>query len=146
MIFGTETRAVYTMSEPSNCDIELDSFVRETSDSRCGRAISHMPCALMYDIPRSSICGVNIKTPSWERTYPNCSKVSSSRRAVGRANSVAVAMSLTVNAKCVEENARMTLSPRANDSTKSASCLFSTTLCPLRNRSTCTSNSERVRT
>ena len=41
MIFATGTRAVYTMSLPSSCDIELDSCVRATRAARCGRATSH---------------------------------------------------------------------------------------------------------
>ncbi|MEY3265932.1 MAG: hypothetical protein RJA15_378, partial [Actinomycetota bacterium] len=124
MIFGTATRAVYTMSLPSSCDIELDSFVLLTKSTKCGRAISHMPCALMYDNPNSRIFGVSMYRPSVARTYPNCSRVNSKRRAVGRARSVAVATSLTDIARCEVEKTRMTLSPRASASTKSPSSLF----------------------
>ena len=129
MIFGTGTRAVYTMSLPSNCDIELDSCVCDTNDTKCGRAISHMPCALMYDMPNSNTLGVSMNTPSFERTYPSCSSVRSNRRAVGRARSAAAATSLTVIAKCDNENARMTLSPRASASTKSGSSRFVAIVC-----------------
>jgi hypothetical protein len=68
--------------------------------------------------------GVNMYKPSVARTYPNCSSVMSKRRAVGRANSVAAATSLTDIAKCEVEKARMTLSPLASASTKSPSSLF----------------------
>jgi hypothetical protein len=34
MIFGTDTRATYTMSEPSSCAIDDDSPVWPTSASR----------------------------------------------------------------------------------------------------------------
>ena len=45
-----------------------DSPVRATSDSRCGRAISHSPSALTYAIPRFSTLGVSWKVPSPDRT------------------------------------------------------------------------------
>ncbi len=121
MIFATGTRAVYTMSLPSNCDIELDSCVCATSAAKCGRAMSHIPCALMYDIPNSRIFGVNVYTPSSARTYPRCSSVNNNLRAVGRASLVASATSDTVSAKCDVEKARITLSPRDSASTKSPS-------------------------
>ena len=124
MILGTGTRAAYTMSLPSSCDIELDSFVLPTRSTRCGRAMSHIPCALMYDKPSSRILGVNVKSPSAERTYPNCSSVMSRRRAVGRARSAAAATSLTDIARCDVEKTRMTLSPLASASTKSPSSRF----------------------
>ena len=124
MIFGTGTRAVYTMSLPSSCDIELDSCVACTNDCRCGRATSHMPCASIYDMPSSRIFGVSVYSPSFERTYPIDSSVSSSRRAVGRARPVTAATSLTVSDRCEVEKARMTSSPRASASTKSRSSLM----------------------
>ena len=121
MIFGTATRAVYTMSDPSSCDIELDSFVVATSDSRCGCATSHSPCAAMYAVPSSSTLGVNEYCPSTERTYPSRSSVMSKRRTVGRASFVDSATSLTDSDRCDSENARITSSPRASASTKSGS-------------------------
>jgi hypothetical protein len=41
-IFGTATRATYTMSPPSSWAIDVDSWVCDTSRSICGRATSHM--------------------------------------------------------------------------------------------------------
>ncbi len=58
-IFGTATRATYTMSEPSSWAIDVDSRVRATSASMCGRAISHRPRESTYDMPRSSTRGVS---------------------------------------------------------------------------------------
>jgi hypothetical protein len=46
MIFGTATRATYTMSEPSSWDMDDDSLVAATRFSMCGRAMSHSPSAL----------------------------------------------------------------------------------------------------
>ena len=54
MIFGTGTRATYTMSLPSSWAIELDSWVRATSASMCGRASSQIPSVAMYVVPSSS--------------------------------------------------------------------------------------------
>ena len=45
-----------------------DSAVRATSDSRCGRAISHSPSALTYAIPRFITFGVGSKVPPPYRT------------------------------------------------------------------------------
>ncbi len=67
MIFATGTRAVYTMSLPSSCDIELDSPVRATSATRCGRAISQMPWRGDHDVPISSTRVVSEYTPSVDR-------------------------------------------------------------------------------
>ncbi|MFJ4831838.1 hypothetical protein ACIP79_18265 [Streptomyces sp. NPDC088747] len=64
MIFGTETRATYTMSEPSSWVIEEDSRVRATSASMWGRAISHRPREPAYATPSRSTCGVRAKPPS----------------------------------------------------------------------------------
>ena len=86
MIFGTGTRATYTMSLPSSCDIELDSPVCATSASRCGRASSQIPSAATYVVPSSSTLVVSEYRPSFDRTYPSCSSVISRRRAVGRGN------------------------------------------------------------
>ena len=58
-IFGTATRATYTMSEPSSCATEHDSPVGDDSFSMCGRAISHRPCDRTYATPRSSTRGVS---------------------------------------------------------------------------------------
>jgi hypothetical protein len=46
-IFGTATRATYTMSPSSSCAIDVDSLVCSTSFSMCGRATSHMSRELM---------------------------------------------------------------------------------------------------
>ena len=119
MIFGTGTRATYTMSLPSSCDIELDSPVCATSASRCGRASSQMPSAAMYVVPSSSTFVVRVYTPLLDRTYPNFSSVSSSRLAVGRGSDVRAAASLTVSAVAVGLNAVMIARPRARASTKS---------------------------
>ena len=124
MILGTGTRAVYTMSLPTSCDKELDSLVFSTRASKCGRAMSHMPCALMYAVPSSKTFGVSMYMPFTTRTYPSDSRVSNNRRVVGRASLVAAATSLTESAKCERENALMTFSPRARASTKSGSFGF----------------------
>ena len=120
MILGTGTRAVYTMSLPSSCDIELDSPVCRHSATRCGRAMSQMPWAAMYAVPSSSVFVVSEYAPFDKRVYPSCSSVISRRRAVGRARPVRVATSLTVSSIDVGPNALMTSRPRASASTKSA--------------------------
>ena len=119
MIFGTGTRAVYTMSLPSSCDIELDSPVCSTSATRCGRAMSHRPWAATYAVPSSNVLVVSEYAPPAERVYPSCSSVISRRRAVGRANPVRAATSLTVSSMAVGPNALITSRPRASASTKS---------------------------
>jgi hypothetical protein len=119
MIFGTATRATYTMSLPSSWDIELDSPVCATSASRCGRASSQMPRAAMYPVPSSSTFVVSVYSPSLDRTYPSCSSVISKRRAVGRGNDVRSAASVTDRVVAVGLNAVMMASPRASASTKS---------------------------
>src|SRR6202522_4363796 len=101
-----------------------DSPVRATSDSICGRAMSHRPRELTYAMPRLSTFGVSSKTPSPDLTKPSSSRVSSSRRAVGRARPVAVATSLSDRPRWLAlswlapKQARMSR-PRASDSTKS---------------------------
>ena len=111
MIFGTGTRATYTMSLPSSCDIELDSPVWATSASMCGRASSQMPRAAMYVVPSSRTFDVNVYVPRLDRTYPSCSSVSSSRRAVGRGNPARAAASLTDSAVAVGLKALMMSRP-----------------------------------
>ena len=59
MIFGTATRATYTMSEPSSWAIDDDSPVRATRSPRCGRAMSHSPSDETYAMPRLSTLGVS---------------------------------------------------------------------------------------
>ena len=119
MIFGTGTRATYTMSLPSSCDIELDSPVCATSASRWGRASSQMPSVAMYVVPSSSTLVVSVYTPSRERTYPRSSSVISNRRAVGRGSDVRAATSLAESAVEVGLKAVMIDKPRASASTKS---------------------------
>ena len=119
MILGTDTRATYTMSLPSSCDMELDSLVCATNASRCGRASSQMPSAEMYVVPSSSTLVVSVYSPPFDRTYPSRSSVIRSRRAVGRGNDVRAATSLTDNAVAVGLNAVMMSRPRASASTKS---------------------------
>jgi hypothetical protein len=75
----------------------------------------------MYAVPSSKTFGVKKYTPLADRTYPSDSRVSSSRRTVGRANFVAAATSLTLSAKCDNEKALITFKPRASASTKSGS-------------------------
>ena len=119
MILGTGTRATYTMSLPSSCDIELDSPVRATSASRWGRASSQMPSVATYVVPSSSTLVVSVYSPLLDRTYPSCSSVMSRRRAVGRGSEVRAAASLTDSAVAVGLNAVMIARPRASASTKS---------------------------
>ena len=82
---GTATRATYTMSEPSSWDMDDDSPVWATSRSRCGRPTSHRPSEATNAIPSDRTRGVSENWPSARRTNPSSSRVSSSRRAVGRA-------------------------------------------------------------
>ena len=119
MIFGTGTRATYTMSLPSSCDIELDSPVCATSASRCGRASSQMPSAAMYAVPSSSTFVVSVYRPLLDRTYPSGSSVISRRRAVGRGSDVRWRRPLTDSVVAVGLNAVMMARPRARASTKS---------------------------
>ncbi len=119
MIFGTGTRATYTMSLPSSCDIELDSPVCATRASRWGRASSQIPSAATYVVPSSSTLVVSEYMPLLDRTYPSCSSVISRRRAVGRGNEVRLATSLADSTVAVGLKAVMMASPRASASTKS---------------------------
>ena len=84
MILATGARAVYTMSLPSSCDIELDSPILPTKASMCGRAMSQMPWAAMHAVPSSNVFVVSAYAPFEERVYPSCSSVINRRRAVGR--------------------------------------------------------------
>ena len=119
MILATGTRAMYTMSLPSSCDIELDSPVLPTSASMCGRATSQIPWAAMHAVPSSSVFVVNAYAPFEKRVYPSCSSVINRRRAVGRGRPVLAATSLTVSSIDVGPNDLMTSRPRASASTKS---------------------------
>src|SRR6476620_7088728 len=107
------------MSEPSSWAIEDDSPVRRTSASRCGRATSHRPRELTYAVPRPITFGVSSNPPPTERTYPISCRVSSSRRAVGRASPVAVATSVSDIRRWPASKLDKMSSPRAKASTKS---------------------------
>ena len=81
--------------------------------------MSHRPWAATYAVPSSSVLVVSEYAPFDRRVYPSCSSVISRRRAVGRANPVRPATSLTVSSIAVGPNALITSRPRASASTKS---------------------------
>src|SRR5690349_12325517 len=107
------------MSDPSSWAMDDDSPVRATSASMCGRAISHRPSELTYAMPRLITFGVSPKVPPEDRTKPSSSRVSSRRRAVGRASPAAAATSLSDMPRWSAPNAARMSSPRASASTKS---------------------------
>src|SRR5215470_5716809 len=70
-------------------------------------------------MPRFSTFGVSSKVPSRDRTKPSSVRVSSRRRAVGRARPAASATSVSDMLRCSAPNAARMSSPRASASTKS---------------------------
>src|SRR3712207_534851 len=70
-------------------------------------------------MPRVSTLGVSWNAPPEDRTNPSSSRVSSSRRAVGRASPAAVATSVSDMARWSASKQVRTSSPRARASTKS---------------------------
>ena len=119
MIFATGTRAVYTMSLPSSCDIELDSPVCRPGSAGAGERSPRCPARRCTTCRARGSWSSRCTRRSIDRGYPSCSSVISRRRAVGRARPVLAATSLTVSSMAVGPKALITSSPRASASTKS---------------------------
>src|SRR3954469_16973092 len=107
------------MSEPPSCAMDADSPVSATSRSMCGRAMSHNPSAPTEAMPSVSTVGGSPKPAPVARTKPSSSRVSSSRRAVGRASPAAVATSDSDIVRWPASKQVRTSRPRASASTKS---------------------------